>query len=104
MEAGARGRATMTHATRLTNDDLREAADRLVGDRRDIPAGSVLRTFCRSVRTALLDGFPPSEVVPEAERRTRELLAQRPTGREHPRLRAWADVGAPTPPRPRRAR
>jgi hypothetical protein len=88
----------------LTNEDLREAADRLVLDRCDLPAGSVLRTFSRSVRAALLDGFLTSEVVAEAERRTRELLAQRPAAGARPRLRDWAGVRAPEVPRPRRAR
>ena len=87
----------------LTNEDLREAADRLVLDRCDVPAGSVLRTFSRSVRAALLDGFLTSEVVAEAERRTRELLAQRPATGGRPRLRDWAGVRAPEVPHPRRA-
>ena len=65
------GVADLTWTPGLTNQDLREAADRLVLDRCDVPAGSVLRTFSRSVRTALLDGFLTSEVVAEAERRTR---------------------------------
>lgn len=104
MSAVPAGVADLTWSPRLTNRELRDAADRLVHDRRDVPAGSVLRTFSRSVRTALLDGFSTSEVVPEAERRTRELLAQRPAagGRSH--LRAWAGVGAPEVPRPRRPR
>ena len=68
------------------------------------PGGSVLRTFSRSVRAALLDGFLTSEVVAEAERRTRELLAQRPAAGARPRLRDWAGVRAPEVPRPRRAR
>ena len=63
------GVADLTWMPGLTNEDLREAADRLVLDRCDVPAGSVLRTFSRSVRTALLDGFLTSEVVAEAERR-----------------------------------
>ena len=64
----------------------------------------LLRTFSRSVRTALLDGFLSSEVVAEAERRTRELLAQRPAAGGRRRLRAWAGVRAPEVPGPRRAR
>lgn len=93
----------MTADAHLTNRELREAADRLVGDRRDVPPGSVLRTFSRSVRSALLDGVSTAEVVAEAERRTRELLAQRPAG-GRPHLRDWAGVGAPDVPAPRRAR
>jgi hypothetical protein len=88
----------------LTNQDLRDAADRLVHDRSDVPAGSVLRTFSRSVRTVLLDGFLASEVVAEAERRTRDLLAERPAAGGRPRLRAWAGVRGPEVPRPRRPR
>ena len=98
------GVADLTWTPGLTNQDLREAADRLVLDRCDVPAGSVLRTFSRSVRTALLDGFLTSEVVAEAERRTRELLAQRPAAGGRPRLRAWAGVRVPEVPQPRRAR
>jgi hypothetical protein len=98
------GMADLTWMPGLTNADLREAADRLVLDRCDVPAGSVLRTFSRSVRAALLDGFLTSEVVAEAERRTRELLAQRPAAGGRPRLRDWAGVRAPEVPRPRTAR
>ncbi|NPC44063.1 hypothetical protein [Nocardioides sp. zg-1230] len=94
--------ADVTMDDRLTNQELREAADRLLADRRDVPAGSVIRTFSRSVRTTLLDGFSTSEVVAEAERRTRELLAQRPAARPH--LRMWAGVGVLAVPRPRRVR
>ena len=88
------GVADLTWTPGLTNQDLREAADRLVLDRCDVPAGSVLRTFSRSVRTALLDGFLTSEVVAEAERRTRDLLAERPGADGRPHLRAWAGVPA----------
>jgi len=97
------GVADLTWTPGLTNQDLREAADRLVHDRRDVPPGSVLRTFSRSVRAALLDGFLTSEVVAEAERRTRDLLAERPAGGRVP-LRAWAGVRGPEVPRPRRPR
>lgn len=90
--------------SRLTNEELREAADRLLADRRDVPAGSVIRTFSRSVRATLLDGFSTSEVVAEAERRTRELLAQRPSAAGRPYLRMWAGVGVLAVPRPRRVR
>lgn len=96
--------APTKHVGRLTNHDLRDAADRLVAARRDLPAGSVLRTFSRSVRVALLEGVPLAKVVPEAERRAGELLAQRPAGHDHPRPRDRSRAGAPVPPRPRRAR
>ena len=98
------GVADLTWMPGLTNEDLREAADRLVLDRCDVPAGSVLRTWSRSVRTALLAGFLSSAVVAEAERRTRELLAERPVAGGRRRLRDWAGVRAPEVPRPRRAR
>ena len=94
----------MTVDTGLTNRELREAADRLLADRPDVPAGSVMRTFSRSVRATLLDGFVASEVVAEAERRTRELLAQRPAAAGRPHLRVWAGVGVLAVPRPRRVR
>ena len=89
------GTVDLTWTPRLTNQDLRDAADRLLGDRCDVPPGSVLRTFSRSVRAALLDGFLTSEVVAEAERRTRDLLAERPGADGRPHLRAWAGVPAP---------
>ncbi|WP_416957467.1 hypothetical protein ACNKF0_08560 [Nocardioides sp. T5] len=96
--------ADMTVDTRLTTRELRDAADRLLADRCDVPAGSVMRTFSRAVRTTLLDGFSSSEVVAEAERRTRELLAQRPAAAGRPYLRMWAGVGVLAVPQPRRAR
>jgi hypothetical protein len=94
----------VTVDTGLTNQELREAADRLLADRRDVPAGSVIRTFSRSVRTTLLDGFSTSEVVAEAERRTREPPAPRPAAAARPYLRMWAGVGVLAVPRPRRVR
>lgn len=78
-----------TQSARLTNESLREAADRLVEERPDLAPGSVLRCFSRSVRAALLARCSPSEVVAEAERITREVLAQR--------------LGAPRIPQQRRA-
>ena len=98
------GMVDLTWTPRLTNQDLREAADRLLRDRRDVPAGSVLRTFSRSVRAALLDGFLTSEVVAEAERRTRAMLAERPAAGGRRRLRAWAGVQVADVPRPRGSR
>lgn len=67
-----------TDLLRVTNQSLREAADRLVDERPDLPPGSVLRCFSRSVRAALLSGCPATRVAGEAERLTREMLAQRP--------------------------
>jgi hypothetical protein len=95
--------SVLTQDARLANEALRDAAERLVADRRDLAAGSVLRCFCRSVRAALLDGWPPTEVAEEAERRARDSLAERvPRGRSRgARARSAA---APTVPRPRRAR
>lgn len=86
------------------SQDLRAAADRLVEDLRDLPPGSVLRCFFRSVRATVRDGWPPSQVVPEAERRTRELLARRRGDAEEPSRRAGPGVDVPPVPRPRRER
>lgn len=62
---------------RVTNHELREAAARLVDEHPDLPPGSVLRCFSRSVRIALLTGYPAAQVVVEAERLARDLLSQR---------------------------
>ena len=86
----------------MTSQSLQDAAARLVAERRDLPPGSVLRCFCRSVRTALLRGCPPTQVASEAERLTRELLAQRPQGGVRQR-RAQQRVSGPRVPVPRRA-
>ena len=88
-------------APRVTNQALREAAHRLVGERPDLAPGSVLRSFSLSVRTALLSGCPLAQVADEAERVTRALLAQRPSGRRHHR---WGPRSVETlVPQPRRA-
>lgn len=90
----------MTQAPRLTNQALREAAERLVGERPDLAPGSVLRCFSLSVRTALLRGCPPSQVADEAERVTRALLARRLSGRRH--HRSGSRRGVMLVPQPRR--
>ena len=64
-----------TTTLRLTNEDLRAAADRLVAERRDLPPGSVLSLFSQAVRSVLLTGCPPARVAVEAEQRVREALA-----------------------------
>lgn len=87
--------------TSLANQDLRDAAARLVAERGDLPPGSVLRCFSRAVRAALLRGCAPDQVVVEAERLTQELLARRPIG-ERRHGRAEKVIG-PRVPRPRRA-
>jgi hypothetical protein len=74
----------------LTNQSLRDAADRLLEERPDLAPGSVLRCFSRSVRAALLSGCQPAAVVAEAERITREVLAQRVPGPRVPRQRRAA--------------
>lgn len=79
----------MTQAVQSTNRALREAADRLLAERRDLPPGSVLRCFSKAVRTALLRGHPFHEVAAVAERLTHQELARRAT--------------VPRVPRPRRA-
>lgn len=89
-------------AGQLTNQDLRDAASRLVEEWRDLPPGSVLRCFARSVRAVLRAGCAPPHVAGEAERVTRELLAQRPAG-PAVRLRTGPLVAVPRVPRPRRA-
>lgn len=96
------GGGAMTHATRLTSESLQEAALRLVAERGDIPPGSVLRCFCRAVRSALLGGCPPALVAPEAERLTRELLARRPHSEVRQR-RADLRAAGPRVPAARRA-
>ena len=53
----------MTQSARLTNQSLREAADRLVEERPDLPPGSVLRCLSKSVRAAHLDRCRPTDVV-----------------------------------------
>lgn len=96
----------MTHAARTTSESIQDAAARLVAERRDLPPGSVLRCFCRSVRTALLRGCPPAQVASEAERMTRELLARRPQGGTRQHLlgqRAAGRAIGPRVPVPRRA-
>jgi hypothetical protein len=66
-----------SQVARSTNQALREAADRLVGEWRHVPPGSVLRTFSSSVRTALLEGHAFPELTAVAELRTRQALALR---------------------------
>jgi hypothetical protein len=80
----------MTRSSSLTNQSLRDAADRLVEERPDLAPGSVLRCFSRSVRAALRAGCQPAAVVAEAERITREVLAQRVPGPRIPRQRRAA--------------
>lgn len=92
----------MTHAAIMANRSLQEASARLVAERGDLPPGSVLRCFCRSVRTALLRGCPPTQVASEAEQLARELLDRRPQGGAHER-RAKQGVSGPRVPVPRRA-
>ena len=91
----------VAQATSLTNDALREAEARLLAEREDLPAGSVLRCFCRAVRATILTGCPPPQVVAEAERLTQELLARRPSGAQA-RRGSRQVAGARVPP-PRRA-
>jgi hypothetical protein len=80
----------MRESASLTNQSLRDAADRLVHERPDLAPGSVLRCFSRSVRAALLAKCHPADVVAEAERITREVLAQRLPGPRVPRPRRAA--------------
>ena len=89
-------------AVRTANQDLRQAADRLVEQHTDLPPGSVLRCFSTSVRTLLLAGRPFPEVVTEAERLTRQKLEHRSLHDWH--RRAALGAGEPRVPRPRRPR
>ena len=92
----------MTHAAKVASQSIQDAAARLVAERRDLPPGSVLRCFCRSVRIALLRGCPPAQVASEAERMTRELLARRPEGGSRQHVLGQRATG-PRVPVPRRA-
>ena len=87
-------------AARSTNEALRDAADRLVAERSDLPPGSVLRSFSKSVRRALLRGCPFHEVAAVAERLTQQELALRLNAEER-RWRAAPLAGDPRVPRPR---
>lgn len=89
-------------AGELSNQDLRDAASRLVEEWRELPPGSVLRCFARSVRAVLRAGCAPPHVPGEAERMTRELLAHRPSGAAV-RRRTGPFVAVPRVPQPRRA-
>ncbi len=99
---GARGVvAGATRPGRLTSQDLHDAAARLVEEWHELPPGSVLRCFARAVRAVLRAGCAPPHVVGEAEEMTRQLLAQRPSGR--PARRSGPLVPRPRVPSPRRA-
>jgi hypothetical protein len=87
----------MTHAAKVASQSIQDAAARLVAERRDLPAGSVLRCFCRSVRRALLRGCPPEQVASEAERMTREVLARRPRDGSRPHALGQRATGPRVP-------
>jgi hypothetical protein len=89
----------VTDDPQSANRAIREAADRLVAERGDLPPGSVLRCFSKSVRTALLRGYAVPEVAAVAERLTRQELALRPVGEHrHRRAGRWAmDLRVPRP-------
>ena len=87
MAGRRRAVSPVTHVVRSTNDALRDAAERLVAERKDLPPGAVLRCFSRSVRTALLLGHPFPEVVAVAEDLTQGELALRAEGLRVPRPR-----------------
>ena len=87
-----------TDTVRQVNQSLRDAAARLVAERRDLPAGSVLRCFSRAVRDALRAGGAASELATEAEWRARQLLRQRATAG-----RGFLDGRGARVPRPRGA-
>lgn len=62
---------------RQTNQALLDAAAQLVAEFSDVPAGSVLRSFSRSVRLARQAGCPVERLPEAAERLTREALVHR---------------------------
>lgn len=67
---------------RQTQRNLMDAALRLVGDHEEVPAGSVLRCFARSVMLARRTGTPARDLAERAEAVARRLLA----GRDRPEL------------------
>jgi hypothetical protein len=77
-----------TDTVRQVNQALRDAAARLVAERGDLPAGSVLRCFSRAVRDALRSGCSSADLASEAEWRARGLLERR--GSRIPRPRGAA--------------
>lgn len=61
----------------MTQAALMESALRLVDERPDLPAGSVLRCFARAVGVARRAGALGDDLPPRAEAVARRLLADR---------------------------
>jgi hypothetical protein len=72
---------------RQANQSALETAARLVEEIEEVPAGVVLRSYWRAVRTVRHTGCPVPARADEAERLTRELLRARgvrvPHSRRH---------------------
>lgn len=66
-----------TAEIRRAHDDLLARVAGLVDERPDVPAGSVLRAFSRSVRQLRQEGCPVDEMPARAERMTRETIGNR---------------------------
>jgi hypothetical protein len=69
-----------TSTTRVSEQELREAAGRLAAEFADVPSGSVLRCLARGVQRARLDRLPREQLVPAGESIARQLLLLRRRG------------------------
>lgn len=67
----------MTHDLREVNQQLLDAAARLVDEWPDLPTGSVLRCFSRAVWIVRGTGCPPDRLAAEAARLACSLLELR---------------------------
>jgi hypothetical protein len=64
------------------NQQLFEAAERLVREYDDLAAGSVLRSYARAVQRRTRTGCPPERLAESSERLAREQLDRRRLARE----------------------
>lgn len=88
----------MTHDLREVNQQLLDAAARLVDEWPDLPTGSVLRCFSRAVWIVRGTGCPPDRVAAEAARLACSLLELRgATGSDGATGAALDMVGARVP-------
>ncbi len=67
---------------RNINQQLLEAAERLVREYDDLTAGSVLRGYARAVQRRTRTGCPPERLAESAERLARDQLDRRRSARE----------------------
>ena len=76
----------MPNRTAPVNHELVEVLERLVAEFERLPAGSVMRCFAGAVQVARRSGCPTSSLPQDAERMTRQVLAERgcsrPGGRQ----------------------